>query len=106
MASEKISENMVNELFKLLVSIERAEDMELLFADLCTKNEIEQMTQRLIAAKLLLQGKTYNQVIEATDISSATLSRVSNAVKYGKGYKQFVKQYMNGAYASCNINKI
>ena len=106
MAPEKISENMVNELFKLLVSIERAEDMELLFADLCTKNEIEQMTQRLIAAKLLLQGKTYNQAIEATDISSATLSRVSNAVKYGKGYKQFVKQYMNGAYASCNINKI
>ena len=91
MAPEKISENMVNELFKLLVSIERAEDMELLFADLCTKNEIEQMTQRLIAAKLLLQGKTYNQVIEATDISSATLCRVSNAVKYGKGYKQFVK---------------
>lgn len=91
MASEKISENMVNELFKLLVSIERAEDMELLFADLCTKNEIEQMTQRLIAARLLLQGKTYNQVIDVTDISSATLSRVSNAVKYGKGYKQFVK---------------
>ena len=91
MAPEKITEKMVNELFELLVSIENAEDMEVLFDDLCTKNEIEQMTQRLMAAKLLLQGKTYNQVIEATDISSATLSRVSNAVKYGKGYKQFVK---------------
>ena len=91
MAPEKITEKMVNELFELLVSIENAEDMELLFADLCTKNEIEQMTQRLMAAKLLLQGKTYNQVIEVTDISSATLSRVSNAVKYGKGYKRFVK---------------
>lgn len=91
MAPEKITEKMVSELFELLASIENAEDMELLFADLCTKNEIEQMTQRLVAAKLLLQGKTYNQVIEVTDISSATLSRVSNAVKYGKGYKQFVK---------------
>ncbi len=91
MAPEKITENMVNELFELLASIESTEDMELLFADLCTKNEIEQMTQRLMAARLLLQGKTYNQVIEATDISSATLSRVSNAVKYGNGYKQFIK---------------
>ena len=91
MAPEKITEKMVGELFELLVSIESAEDMELLFNDLCTKNEVEQMTQRLIAAKLLLQGKTYNQVIEVTDISSATLSRVSNAVKYGKGYKQFIK---------------
>ena len=91
MAPEKITENMVNGLFELLASIENAKDMELLFADLCTKNEIEQMTQRLVAAKLLLQGKTYNQVIEVTDISSATLSRVSNAVKYGNGYKQFIK---------------
>ena len=91
MAPEKITENMVDGLFELLASIENAKDMELLFADLCTKNEIEQMTQRLMAAKLLLQGKTYNQVIEETDISSATLSRVSNAVKYGNGYKQFIK---------------
>ncbi len=91
MAPEKITNNMVDGLFELLASIDNAQDMELLFADLCTKNEIEQMTQRLVAAKLLLQGKTYNQVIEATDISSATLSRVSNAVKYGKGYKEFIK---------------
>ena len=91
MAPEKITENMVNELFELLASVDNSEDMEVLFADLCTKNEIEQMTQRLMTAKLLLQGKTYNQVIDATDISSATLSRVSNAVKYGKGYKQFIK---------------
>ncbi len=91
MAPEKITSKMMNELFELLASVNTAEDMELLFADLCTNNEIEQMTQRLIAAKLLLQGKTYNQVIEATDISSATLSRVSSCVKYGKGYKQFVK---------------
>jgi TrpR-related protein YerC/YecD len=92
MAPDKISSSMINELFELLASVDSAEDMEVLFADLCTNNEIEQMTQRLIAAKLLLQGKTYNQIIEATDISSATLSRVSNAVKYGKGYKQFLKE--------------
>lgn len=91
MAPEKITSKMVNELFELLASVDNAEDMEILFADLCTNNEIEQMTQRLVAAKLLIQGKTYNQVIEATDISSATLSRVSNAVKYGSGYKKFVK---------------
>jgi len=90
-APEKITSKMMNELFELLASVNTAEDMELLFADLCTNNEIEQMTQRLIAAKLLLQGKTYNQVIEATDISSATLSRVSSCVKYGKGYKKFIK---------------
>ena len=50
------------------------------------------MAQRLRAAKLLLDGKTYNQVIDETDISSATLSRVSRCVQYGNGYRKFLKQ--------------
>ncbi|MDO4743129.1 MAG: YerC/YecD family TrpR-related protein [bacterium] len=50
------------------------------------------MAQRVEAAKLLLQGKTYNQVTEATDISSATLSRVSRCVQYGDGYSKFLKE--------------
>ena len=41
--------------------------------------------------KLLLEGKTYNQVIAEADISSATLSRVSRCVQYGNGYSQLLK---------------
>ena len=54
--------------------------------------EIEKMAERVEAAKLLLEGKTYNQVIAETDISSATLSRVSRCVQYGKGYSKFLKK--------------
>ena len=59
-----------------------------LFEDLCTNKEIEQMVQRIKAAKLLIEGNTFNQVTEKCDISSATLSRVSRCVKYGKGYNK------------------
>ncbi len=62
-----------------------------LFADLCTDKEIENMAERLFAAKLLMEGKTYNQVMEVSNISSATLSRVSRCVQYGKGYKNIWK---------------
>ena len=82
---------MINSLYELLATIDTAKDMELLFADLCTNKEIEQMAQRITAAKLLKEGKTYMQVIEKTDISSATLSRVSRCVQYGEGYKKFIK---------------
>ena len=34
---------------------------------------------------------TYDEIIKKTNISSATLSRVSKCVKYGKGYKKFLK---------------
>lgn len=85
------NEQMINELYGLIASMESSEDCRCLFGDLCTVKEIEQMAQRVKAAKLLIEGKTYNQVIEETDISSATLSRVSRCVQYGEGYSKFLK---------------
>lgn len=78
-------------LYRTIAGLTTAEECELLFADLCTNKEVEKMAERLYAAKLLLEGKTYNQVIEETDISSATLSRVSRCVQYGKGYSAVLK---------------
>ncbi len=91
MGTNKITQQMRKELYNLLASIDTPEDLEILMNDLCTDKEIEQMAQRVIAARLLMEGKTYNQVIEKTDISSATLSRVSRCVQYGQGYKKFIK---------------
>lgn len=83
-------ENMLNELYELIVRTDNTEDCRLLFEDLCTNKELEQMAQRLKAAKLLKSGLTYAKVIDATEISSATLSRVSRCLQYGKGYKKFL----------------
>ncbi len=88
---KKVTKQMIDDLFSLISSVSTAEDCALLFEDLCTNKEVEQMAQRLQAAKLLLEGATYNKVIEETDISSATLSRVSRCVQYGKGYSKFLK---------------
>ena len=81
---------MIDELYELIVSLKSTDDCRILFNDLCTNKEIEQMAQRVCAARLLIEGKTYNQVIEETDISSATLSRVSRCVQYGEGYRKFL----------------
>ena len=87
----KTDEKMINELFELIASMKTAEDCKALFDDLCTVKEVEQMAQRARAAKLLIEGKTYNQVTEETDISSATLSRISRCIQYGDGYSRFLK---------------
>ena len=39
-----------------------------------------------------MEGKTYNQIMAQSDISSATLSRVSRCVQYGKGYSRLLKK--------------
>ena len=84
---DKIKED----LYKTLASLKDSNDMKLLLDDLCTYKEVEQMAQRLKAARLLKEGLTYSQVIEQTEISSATLSRVSRCVQYGEGYKKVLK---------------
>ena len=79
-------------LFKTILSIKDEKQCAAFFADLCTCGELEAMAQRLTAAKLLLAGETYEKIISETDISSATLSRVSRCVKYGEGYSSVLKK--------------
>ena len=81
----------IDALFELIASITDPADCKALFQDLCTAKEIENMAERVYAAKLLLEGKTYNQIMELADISSATLSRVSRCVQYGEGYSKLLK---------------
>ena len=80
----------IQELYRLITGLESVEDCEALFEDLCTQKEIENMAERVHAARLLMEGKTYNQVIAEGDISSATLSRVSRCVQYGRGYAKLL----------------
>ena len=81
----------LEEMFQLIVSLENIEDCRALFEDMCTVKELENMAERCYAARMLLAGSTYNQVMEKAQISSATLSRVSRCVQYGQGYSKLLK---------------
>lgn len=85
------NEQDIKSLYETILKLKDIKDCEEFFADLCTYKEIDSMAQRIKAAKMLSKNETYEQIIAQTDISSATLSRVSRALKYGKGYKKFIK---------------
>lgn len=80
------------ELYRKIISLQTEEDCQAFFEDLCTVKEVENMAERCFAAQLLLEGNTYSQVMAQAEISSATLSRVSRCVQYGKGYSKILKQ--------------
>ena len=82
----------IEDLYALIAGITDPEDIGLLFEDLCTRKEVENMAERVFAARLLLEGTTYTQVMAQADISSATLSRVSRCVQYGSGYVRVLKK--------------
>lgn len=85
--TETSPEEQHRELFEAILSLRTLEECRVFFEDLLTYTEMASLTQRVRAAKLLMQGKTYEQIIAETNISSATLSRVSKCVRYGTGYK-------------------
>ena len=82
----------IDDLYELIASITDPEEIRALFDDMCTRKEIDNMAERIFAARLLLQGNTYSQVMAQADISSATLSRVSRCVQYGSGYSRLLKE--------------
>lgn len=81
----------LRELYEIIIKLNTVEECKAFFDDLCTYKELEQMAQRAYAAKLMLDGKTYNEIIAETDISSTTLSRISRAITHGSGgYRKFI----------------
>ena len=76
----------IRQLFELIISLDNEDDCRALFDDLCTIKEVENMAERCFAARLLMEGNTYSQVMAQADISSATLSRVYRCVQYSLSF--------------------
>ena len=68
--NKSLKTQMISELYDLILSLKTKEDCAILFEDLCTYKEVEQMAQRLRAAKLLISGCTYNKIIDAVVFKS------------------------------------
>lgn len=84
-------------LFDAILSLETREECYNFFEDLCTVKEISDMAQRLEAAKLLLNGSTYDQIVKAVEISTATISRINRCIQYGEGGYQAVIERLEQA---------
>lgn len=89
------SNHLIEQLYEVIAGLKTKEEVALLLDDLCTYKELEYMAQRIEAARLLLDGRTYNEVTDEVNISSATLSRVSKCVKYKEGYRKLLPLYLS-----------
>ncbi len=85
--------NDFKELYNAILSLENEEECRLFFEDICTMKELETITQRLQVAKMLLGGKTFNEIVQATGASTTTISRVNRCLNYGDGgYKNIIEK--------------
>ena len=100
-AKSKIGKKEKNDrLYKAILMLETEEECYNFFQDLCTVSELRSMEQRYEVATLLNDGMIYNDILERTGASSATISRVNRCLKYGNDGYNKVLDRLNAAEQS------
>ena len=81
-------------LYKAILKLETEEECYNFFQDLCTISEMRSMEQRFEVATLLNNGMIYNEILEKTGASSATISRVNRSLLGGAGGYESILEKM------------
>lgn len=78
----------MDRLFEAILSLNSRDECYRFFEDICTVAEIKAMSQRWEVARMLYDNRTYDEIVEATGASTATISRVKRCLNYGAdGYR-------------------
>lgn len=83
-------------LIRSLLSLDTEEDAYRFLEDICTIKEIYAIAQRLEVARALAGGDSYQQTMDKTGASSATISRVKRCLDYGEGGYRLVLDRLGG----------
>lgn len=70
-------------LYSAVMTLQNEDECKHLFEDLCTPKEIKSLAQRFAVAKMLSEGRIYNDIVEETGASTATISRVNRTMSEG-----------------------
>ena len=95
MFESKLKNNRADLLAKAFLSLETEEDCYRLFEDLFTIREVQDLSSRMEIALMLRDKVTYNEIVEKTGASTATIGRVNRALNYGAGGYQLVMERIN-----------
>ncbi|KYZ75203.1 hypothetical protein AXX12_13625 [Anaerosporomusa subterranea] len=79
----KLKDELTDQLVKAILLLRTEEECYQFFEDVCTIGEIKALAQRLEVAGMLKRRHTYEEIVERTGASTATISRVKRCLYYG-----------------------
>lgn len=89
MANSKIKSDNMDFLFDCILSLQSMDECYDFFEDLCTVNELQAISQRIVVAKMLSEKRVYSDIVKETGASTATISRVNRSLQFGcNGYEK------------------
>lgn len=77
--------NDAEDLFNAVLSLETADEVARFMRDLCTYRELQEMTARWKAVRLLEGALPYREIAAETGMSTATVTRVNQWLQHGMG---------------------
>lgn len=85
-------------LYEAILALETMDECREFFETLCTVQELRSFAQRIQVAKMLSEGRVYNEIVESTGTSTATISRVKRSMVMGNdGYEKVFKRLQEKA---------
>ena len=86
--AEKIENHLTEQLCEAIALLRNEKQIANFLEDVCTISEFKALAQRFEVARLLDEGVKYEDIVERTGASTATISRVKRCLVYGKdGYE-------------------
>ena len=84
------------EMYRAILTLKTEEELMAFMDDLCTVSELQAMEQRFQVAVLLSDGMIYNDILDQTGASSATISRVNRSLQYGEPDLRLIPSCIGG----------
>jgi TrpR-related protein YerC/YecD len=75
----------VEALLEAILRLDKRDEAQRFFRDLCTLGELHDMAQRWAVVRMLDQGLHYAEISRLTGASTATITRIASWLNHGEG---------------------
>ncbi|WP_287771209.1 YerC/YecD family TrpR-related protein [Megasphaera sp.] len=83
--NEKLRDHLHDQLFRAILELKNVDECYEFFEDICTIQEMKAISARLEVARMLKAGDIYEDIVQKTGASTATISRIKRCLVYGSG---------------------
>lgn len=83
--NEKLRDHLHDQLFRAILELKSVDECYEFFEDICTIQEMKAISARLEVARMLKAGDIYEDIVQKTGASTATISRIKRCLVYGSG---------------------
>lgn len=72
-------------LAQAITTIKDPKDMEIFLRDLCTLEELDELSSRWEVVLMLNNDKSYREIAKQVGVSTTTVTRIAHWLKHGEG---------------------